>query len=203
MLSQIRGVFEAHVEGLFTNRDLISQWDDREPRTLCVDEVEPSAVCWDQGNHFPLSLVHKQNWGSRLTENKTNAALFENKFTQEKKKKKKHTWKKTFQLKKKKGQRSKTRSWLNWHLYLYLFLWLHGKKDYMNMDLLPEGGTVAFDRCKKQINYGICRTEEPSISLQNCQGSVCRRSEILKIEVKDVNAFFFFLQEKSEGEEYQ
>lgn len=62
----------------------------------------------------------------------------------------------------------------------------------MNRDLLPEGGTVAFDRCKKQLNYGICRTEEPSISLQNCQGSVCRRSEILKIEVKDVNAFFFF-----------
>lgn len=38
-LSQVRGGFEAHIEGLFTNRDLISERDDRETRTLFVDEV--------------------------------------------------------------------------------------------------------------------------------------------------------------------
>lgn len=39
MFSQIRGGFEAHIEGLFTDRDLFSGQDDRETRTLCADEV--------------------------------------------------------------------------------------------------------------------------------------------------------------------
>lgn len=47
----------------------------------------------------------------------------------------------------------------------------------MNGGILPVGGNVAFDRCKKPVSYGICRTEEPSIFLQTVQGSICRKSE--------------------------
>ena len=45
MLSEKRDGFEGRVEGLFTNRDLVSDQDDKESSVLGVDEVQPRVTC--------------------------------------------------------------------------------------------------------------------------------------------------------------
>lgn len=87
MLSQIKGGFEALIEGLFINRDIVSEQemkDERETKTILWKRFNAE---WSAKMRGITSIFHwkqQQNLGSRLTKNKTNAVLFESRVTQEK-----------------------------------------------------------------------------------------------------------------------